>query len=97
MTPTVDFGKLLEELKWENLKKDFSWQRFFQTLFLVYAFSFLDVVTDFRFASSVDENNCVFNDLSSPCGGLHYFQVQNSTYMFISLPTIMLIVSPLFS
>ena len=94
-TPTVDFGKLLEELKWENLKKDFSWRRFFQTLFLVYAFSFLDVVTDFRFASSVDENNCVFNDLSSPCGGLHAYQVQNSTYMFISLPTIMLVVASL--
>ena len=95
ITPTVDFSKLLEELKWENLKKDFSWRRFFQTLFLVYAFSFLDVVTDFRFASSVDENNCVFNDLSSPCGGLHAYQVQNSTYMFISLPTIMLVVASL--
>ena len=95
ITPTVDFSKLLEELKWENLKKDFSWRRFFQTLFLVYAFSFLDVVTDFRFASSVDENNCVFNDLSSPCGGLHAYQVQNSTFMFISLPATMLIVASL--
>ena len=93
--PTVDFCKVLEELKWENLKSTFSWRRFFQTLLLVCTFSFLDVFTDFRYASSVDEDVCVFNNLSSRCGGLHYFQVQNSTYMFISLPTIMLIVASL--
>ena len=93
--PTVDFCKVLEELKWENLKSTFSWRRFFQTLLLVCTFSFLDVFTDFRYASSVDEDVCVFNNLSSPCGGLHYFQVQNCTYMFISLPAIMLIVASL--
>ena len=94
-TGTVDFYKVKEELKWENLKREFSWTRFFQTLLLVCTFSFLDVFTDFRYASSVDEDVCVFNNLSSRCGGLHYFQVQNSTYMFISLPTIMLIVASL--
>ena len=94
-TGTVDFYKVKEELKWENLKREFSWPRFFQALLLVCAFSFLDVFTDFRYASSVDEDVCVFNNLSSPCGGLHYFQVQNCTYMFISLPAIMLIVASL--
>ena len=92
-TPTVDFHKVLEELRWEKLKKEFTWRRFFQTLLLVFAFSFLDVFTDFRYASSVDNSTCVFNNLSSPCGGLHSYQVQNCTYMFISLPAIMLFVS----
>merc|ERR1712024_384013 len=81
------------ELKWEKLTKEFSWGRFFQTLLLVFAFSFLDVFTDFRYASSVDNSTCVFHNLSSPCGGLHSYQVQNCTYMFISLPPIMLFVS----
>ena len=94
-TPTVDLRKVLEELKWEKLRKEFTWRRFFQTLLLVFAFSFLDVFTDFRFASSVDNSTCAFNNLSSPCGGLHSYQVQNCTYMFISLPAIMLFVSSL--
>ena len=64
-------------------------------LFLVYAFSFLDVFTDFRFASSVDEYNRIFNNLSSPYRGIHAYQVQNSTFMFISLPATMLIVASL--
>ena len=34
-----------------------------------------------------------FNNMSSPCGGLHSYQVQNCTYLFISLPAIMLFVS----
>ena len=82
-TPTVDFHKVLEELKWEKLKKEFTWRRFFQTLLLVFAFSFLDVFTDFRFASSVDNSTCVFNNLSSPCGGLHSYQV----HLHVHLPS----------
>ena len=93
--PTVDLRKVLEELQWENLKRNFSWRRFFQTLLLVCSFSFLDVFADFRFASSVDENVCVYYNLSSPCGGIHSYEVQICTYMFISLPTIMLIVASL--
>ena len=93
--PTVDLCKVLEELKWENLRKNFSWRRFLQTLVLVCSFSFLDVFTDFRFASSVDEKVCVFYNLSSPCGGLHFYEIQICTYMFISLPTVMLIVASL--
>ena len=93
--PKVDFSKVMEELKWENLKNEFSWRRFFQTLVFVCSFSFLDVFTDFKFASSVDETVCVGGNLTSPCGGLHSYQVQNCTYMFISLPAIMLIVASL--
>ena len=93
--PKVDLSKVMEELKWENLKNEFSWRRFFQTLVFVCSFSFLDVFTDFKFASSVDETVCVGGNLTSPCGGLHSYQVQNCTYMFISLPAIMLIVASL--
>ena len=93
--PTVDVRKVIEELKWENLKKNFSWRRFFQNLVFVCSFSFLDVFTDFRFAASVDDKVCNYSDLSSPCGGIHFYEIQNPTYMFISLPTIMLIVASL--
>ena len=78
-TSTVNLRKVKEELKWEDLMKEFTWRRFFQTLLLVFAFSFLDVFTDFRFASSVDNSSCIFNNLSSPCGGLHSYQVHNCT------------------
>ena len=96
LTGPVNLSKTMEELKWENLKREFSWPRFFQTLLLVCAFSFFDTVTDFWYASSVDEDVCpLSNNLTSPCGGLEYFQVQNLTYIFISLPTIMLMTTSL--
>ena len=96
LTGPVNLGKTMEELKWENLKREFSWPRFFQTLLLVCTFSFFDTVTDFGYASSVDEDVCpLSNNLTSPCGGLEYFQVQNITYIFISLPTIMLMTTSL--
>ena len=92
LTGTVNLGKIMEELTWENLEREFSWPRFFQNLLLVFTFSFLDVITHFDYASSVDEDVCPFNNNStSLCGGLEYFEVQNLTYTFISLPTNLLI------
>ena len=95
LIPNVDFRLVVEELKWKNLKNAFQRKKFFQTLFFVFSFSFFDVFTDFRYAGSVDEHDCPFKNLSSECGGLHFYHVQNSTYMFISLPAIMLVVASL--
>ena len=92
---TVDYSEVIKELTWEKLREKFRWNKFFETLLLVCAFSFFDVFSDFKLASSVDEDVCKFNNLTSPCGGLHHFQVRNSTYMFISLPTIMIVVAEL--
>ena len=92
---TVDYSEVIKEFSWEKLREKFRWNKFFETLLLVCAFSFFDVFSDFKLASSVDEDVCKFNNLTSPCGGLHHFQVRNSTYMFISLPTIMIIVAEL--
>ena len=59
-------------------------------------FNFTFHFSNFQYPLSQDTDVCpLSNNLTSPCGGLEYFQVQNLTYIFISLPTIMLMTTSL--
>ena len=68
--------------------------KFLQALFLGLAASIFDLATDFHFARSVEEDcgyggNEVFN-FSSPCGSVHFKNVERVTYTFIAFPGVLM-------
>ena len=85
------------KLLWKEAKdwrQHWKLSKFLQALFLGLAASIFDLATDFHFARSVEEDcgyggNEVFN-FSSPCGSVHFKNVERVTYTFIASPGVLL-------
>ena len=82
---------------WKEMKewkKHWSWGRFFLVLTFGLGASLFDFGSDFNFAWSV-EDDCGFDetksyDFDSPCGSVHYKNVERLTFTFIAFPGILL-------
>ena len=82
---------------WKEMKewkKHWSWGRFFLVLTFGLGASLFDFGSDFNFAWSV-EDDCGFEkteryDFDSPCGSVHYKNVERLTFTFVAFPGIFL-------
>ena len=82
---------------WKEMKewkKHWSWGRFFLVLAFGLGASLFDFGSDFNFAWTV-EDDCGFekterNDFDSPCGSVHYKNIERLTFTFVAYPGIFL-------
>ena len=91
-TESLQMRIIWKEMK--EWKKHWSWGRFFLVLTFGLGASLFDFGSDFNFAWSV-EDDCGYDetksyDFDSPCGSVHYKNVERFTFTFIAFPGIFL-------